>query len=302
MYSIFSRWKQGKVFVRISGGLGNQLFQVSAGKYCADKNSSELIIIIPNGYENEVKRNFDKELFANIKMIRQMRYLPFFRNFIVKFSSYLSKHSELLARYLAIDCPKEIGYSNSFMRLRGSIELRGYYQSHLYASHLPNKMTIRECEKTFSLWYGKHASKIKALGNVAALHVRGTDYLLHSKETGLLSQDYYQNAVLELQSDVEFSEIWVFSDDPIYAERILANINANFYFVKPPESSIDLESFVLISKCSSIIIGNSTFAWWSAWLSETATHVYCPDEWFRGLDDPKDLIPDTWRRVASSWA
>ena len=301
VYSLLSRLKPGKIFVRISGGLGNQLFQISAGNYFAISRSAELVIIVPNGNENQVRRFFDRDLFQHIKSIEQRKFLLIPGNVLLRFSSFLSRKNRKVSQFLLVDCPKEVGYSNILSKNRRSIELRGYYQSHVFASYLPLEVSVKGVEKSFSDWYFAHATKIEKVGNIAALHIRGTDYLCHSQETGLLSREYYESAIVRMKGMGSYSKIWVFSDDPTYAKNILANIEADFYFVSSPRGSRDLESLVLISKCSSIIIGNSTFAWWAAYLSVTAKHIYCPDKWFRGKNDPKKLIPESWNRVNSSW-
>jgi hypothetical protein len=56
-----------------------------------------------------------------------------------------------------------------------------------------------------------------------------------------------------------------------------------------------------MSLASANVIANSTFSWWAAALNQNKGFVVAPDKWFRGLEDPKDLIPPDWILVKSQW-
>ena len=50
--------------------------------------------------------------------------------------------------------------------------------------------------------------------------------------------------------------------------------------------------------CKNFIIANSSFSWWSAWLSpEKNKTVIAPKKWFNQNIDTSDLIPDNWVRL-----
>ena len=50
-----------------------------------------------------------------------------------------------------------------------------------------------------------------------------------------------------------------------------------------------------------IIISNSSFSWWSAFLSKEASLILAPRKWFKGIQDPKDLLPPEWITLESDW-
>ena len=59
------------------------------------------------------------------------------------------------------------------------------------------------------------------------------------------------------------------------------------------------EDLFLMSQSQHNIIANSTFSWWAAWLNKNPNKiVISPLVWFAdGHLDPRDLIPQSWRRV-----
>ena len=68
--------------------------------------------------------------------------------------------------------------------------------------------------------------------------------------------DYYHRALADLKSD---KTIFVFSDDPNSARKVLRELDGNFFVV---EGNEDFEGLFLISRCHDHISGLSTFGWW----------------------------------------
>ena len=50
-----------------------------------------------------------------------------------------------------------------------------------------------------------------------------------------------------------------------------------------------------------IIIANSSFSWWAAKAGVEKELVIAPSPWFRKLETPTYLIPDSWNQIKSSW-
>ena len=98
---------------------------------------------------------------------------------------------------------------------------------------------------------------------------------------------YYKDAIDLCKKKYGIKSIGVFSDDPEYCKN---NIDADFYYegvTRPKEHEddfltapvldwIDLE---LMCHFDNHIIGNSTFAWWGAFLSLDMSPIY-PSPWF----------------------
>jgi len=61
-------------------------------------------------------------------------------------------------------------------------------------------------------------------------------------------------------------------------------------------SNTPIEDFYLMCNAEYLIISNSTFSWWGAWLSNAMT--VAPKNWFPNLPiSTKDIVPDRWIKV-----
>ena len=61
----------------------------------------------------------------------------------------------------------------------------------------------------------------------------------------------------------------------------------------------EVEDLFALSQCDSIIMSNSSFSWWGAFLGKTKEKVICPIKWYgpKGPQDFHDLYEDKWIRV-----
>jgi len=94
--------------------------------------------------------------------------------------------------------------------------------------------------------------------------------------------------------------IWVFTDDALHAHAILEEIGCSFKIIDAERLLTAFETLMLISSAKTIVISNSTFAWWGAYFSQNA-EIYCPSKWFQKMSDPIDLIPQNWIQIESRW-
>ena len=96
----------------------------------------------------------------------------------------------------------------------------------------------------------------KALGKkILCIHIRLGDYKNES-EFGILDVSYYQSALDSILKKVDFSEIWIFSDEPNLAKelyRLESGIPA-FWVEKKNVSSA--ETLEVMRLCSGFIIAN----------------------------------------------
>ena len=168
----------------------------------------------------------------------------------------------------------------------------GYFQSPKYFEKnlVPIKSFLKNeiCKST----------DIIKFSNVPTFHIRGGDYLNQqvSKVMNLDRAVYLRNACELLGNPVRINLV---SDDKKYAESLMKK--------SLPNSEINwvgtfnlFDDFVQIMLSSEIVISNSTFSWWAAFLSDSK-NIVAPKEWFTlevmKKTNIKDLFPEKWNLI-----
>lgn len=138
--------------------------------------------------------------------------------------------------------------------------------------------------------------------NPVIIHVRRGDYS-KTPDLGMLSSDYYRKAIGEAKERLATSKpiFWVFSDNPDFAQGLSTKLGIEGQVISKGANLRPAEELVLMTLGSAHVIANSSFSWWGASMSSTSKFVIHPDKWFRGMEDPSDLVPLTWISSPSDW-
>lgn len=107
-----------------------------------------------------------------------------------------------------------------------------------------------------------------------AIHVRRGDYALARNEWGILSADYYNQGLRDAPV------VCCFSDEEI-TEKFARGVDTELVRIDPT-SMTDWQALCALSIHKLIVISNSSFSWWAAFLATfDEADVYMPDIWFR---------------------
>jgi hypothetical protein len=286
------------LILEIQGGLGNQLFQLSALKAFCEDNERFPCIDLYRLWTAKAPRTFDFDFYLLNKIFGNLgvRVLnPIKPNALTKLQKSFFSRINLFNKdkFKSI----EVGYQSDPTLGKRVNRIQGYFQSYLYADRVRWKEIL--CQEFFgSSQYQKLLGKLQAQ-NPMALHVRGQDYLIDKSGIGTLSRTYFKLGIEKLNAVGE--NIWVFTDDFEYAQELLKECPGNFYFPDSVNSLTPMESMMLFSKAKKLLLSNSTFAWWAGYLSD-ADHICAPAKWFEGMEDPNSLIPPRWGKVQSIWS
>jgi hypothetical protein len=182
------------------------------------------------------------------------------------------------------------------------VHLRGYFQSYEYFYGLNERMLPELFDPSES---AVRALNVATNPKALAIHVRRGDYFKYAEKFGVLSVDYYQRGILEAinRSSEAFDAISIFSDDPklVWGELASLKIDLPISLEVPPTSFGSEESLYLMSQSMGVVISNSTFSWWGAFLGEPKSAVVAPKPWFKAKSEPNDLFPQDWSLVDASW-
>ncbi len=141
-------------------------------------------------------------------------------------------------------------------------------------------------------FFEKYGDEIKALFregiapiDMVAIHVRRGDYVNNPFYVDLTETSYYDEAMSQFSGE----EFLVFSDDIEWCKK-----QPIFDGCKFAEGNSEIEDMNLMAGCKGIIMANSSFSWWAAYLSKAK--VIAPIAWYAdGVERTK--CPAEWTRI-----
>ncbi len=286
--------RQSKSFL-MAGGLGNQLFILTAGTYYSLKNKENVIFDL----SSYTKRN--KPHASDIRSLSPdaiFQYRPL--RWIVKVGLETISKRALFSTYTS----SGVGYDPALESQVSENQIFGYFQTYKYLEQPKVRNLIDSLFlSSTSEWFGKYLSEMLELPTIS-VHIRRGDYLNLQDSFGVLSSEYYQYAInfTLKSSSMQYARVLVFSDDFVLAKKLFSNIEVSLpiQFAESPEN-LPEETLFLMSQSHALIISNSSFSWWAAQLGNKSKFVVRPSKWFRGMSDPEELFPPEWHSQESQW-
>lgn len=301
-----------KVF--LTGGLGNQLFQLSAAMHLF-KGQIELVARVgkPRLNLDSMPEIASFKLPTRVKIITpstrflwlstkvfglnlRSHFMPRpWERLILPIYRFLGSiyFSLLFSEKIKLRVSDDLGYSN-IEELHDSTALIGYFQSYRYftddVKSEIGELELQDAGENF------HRCIERVNGeNLLAVHLRIGDYRLEPN-FGILTSEYYKKAFLELES-LNVRKAVIFSDSPDNALEFLPK-NTKMSFEMAATGLTSAETLKMMASCSHFILANSTFSWWGAALSENSEKcVVAPIPWFVNLQAPRQLLFPEWVRV-----
>lgn len=294
MFWISFSWKENLIISKISGGIGNQLFQYAFGLVLAQKFSIKYGLHTEQASQNRIFRLSDLDISAKLYLDDKIKR---------------SERGVILNRFLFPNLEFTVIKETSFAYTpvdeipRSNIYLDGYWQSWKYFKDVKEQLINNEFRLLQPL-----SSNLKSYINIinnnetVALHVRRGDYLKKLHVHGVCDLDYYQNGVEVMVNATKATHLLIFSDDINWVRNNLhLDTNLTITLVENDPVVTELEYLMLMSLCQHQIIANSSFSWWAAYLNRNPKKVViAPKKWFA---DPVlnaqtgDLIPPQWIKI-----
>lgn len=267
-----------------TGRLGNNLFQLAN------------LLAYSIKYDYDFQIDFNSVFWVDGK---KSWYRVPLEIFSYKFSEHEIKQHK---NYFFYD-PKVFNYKKHPIWLRFlNVKFNGHYLSYKYFDQIRNELL----DKYFypNDYIVEQLRSFNPKNDSIGLSVRRGDFLKLQQLHTVLSLDYYNNALTFILSQTRISEIYVFSDDLEWCRDNINNTtfhqlkNVNIIFV---DGDIGIQLFKM-TKLRNLILSNSSFAWWGAYLNQKVNCVVYPLDWFGPKNADKfsfDLFPLTWKGISN---
>lgn len=296
--------------VNLIGGLGNQMFQYAFAVALKEQISSEDVLIdtshfnyiflkkykaanIHNGYEIE-------KVFPNAKLnhakwwqlIRVTWYCPnFLLSRVVKkvFPHRNSEYIQPVSDYFK--------YESNVYGLKGKKYYDGQWSSIKYYLPIRNKLLEVFTHPQASGVNMEYIQKMEQTDSVG-VHIRRGDYLQDPDFRNICELDYYKRAIKRLEEESKDYTFFIFSNDIQWCKKNISPLLSNYQvqFVTENHGSDSCWDMHLMTHCKNLIIANSSFSWWGAFLNNRGGLIIAPEKWVN-RDSVFDIWDDKWVKL-----
>ena len=295
------------IISKITGGLGNQMFQCAAGRAMSLQMKSKLSLdtsffkgdYFHSNHENKILINLFPKIeslhFETIDdpfVVEQRRNGKKFANKIYNFIYGVFGTNSV---YETVSENQTLTYQADFHSQKTkNLYLIGDWQNENY--FLEYESDMRNDFKFPKIDINSRNGNLLDLvcNNISvSIHIRRGDYLSSTTHTAL-DQSYYKEAINIVNDRINNPVFFVFSDDIDWCK---SNLNLkDAYYV---DNNFEGKSYVdmqLMSNCNHNIIANSSFSWWGAWLNDSNDKiVISPKVWLPKLKIlSSNVIPAKW--------
>lgn len=248
----------------LKGGLGNQMFQISAAYALAKRNNDTYgfnFKTCQTYLQGKPSIFYENSIFSNVNQIGNFN-----------FKNYYEEKSHNFT---------EIEYKEDLL-------INGYFQSEKYFKDFKSEIV-----QLFNIQKNNIELIEKSIPfdkQITSIHVRRGDYLKNPDIHPVCEIDYYKKSM-----DLFKDSIFIFISDDM--DWVKNNFKDNNIIYSPFDDEIlDL---TLMTLCDNNIIANSTFSWWGAYLNKKNSTVVSPNKWFgnNGPSEQFDIIPENWIKI-----
>jgi hypothetical protein len=264
-----------KIYLFLSGGLGNQLFQYAYARNISIKNKADLIVDTYSGFIFDFK--YFRRFSLNTKIKKDVIFFFSFFRILKKFFFPV----KLINNFFSITFINEFPFFKNFskkilnLKINKTIYLFGLFQSDKY--FLENQKQIMTelmpVKPKFINFLTKQQEIIKDNSVIV-----GFRFFEESSDSsirmagGITSIDFYIKSIKIILNKIKNPKFYLFSQNLENLKKTLRNItilNKYFYsFITPQQGFKDENANLwLMSFSKNFIIPNSTFYWWGAYFS-----------------------------------
>ncbi len=295
-----------KIIVKISEGLGNQLFMYANAYAISKKFDLHLNLDPYSGYYRNNVRSF---MLDNLNISSDIAppewvFADNYRNLIkhikIKLDYFRNKRS-FLFEFRNKDKstfynPINLKNTNNIIYIDGNFESEKYFLN--YRKELLDEFSFKNKEKfmnnkfldmintenvvSISIRQNRFSERIKNKNNTVSIR--------KSEKFVIETVDYIYKSIEFIKTKIQNPKFLIWSNDFNDLQKYFPK--NEFFYVQNYENKI-LNDFYLLTQCKNFIVGPSTFSWWGAWLSDKNDKI-CIRPKYLNPSNNKDFWPEDW--------
>jgi hypothetical protein len=282
------------ISVWVLGGLGNQLFQYALYFKLTKENTNVCLDLSDfrdydkhNGYELEKvfglhchqceKTTNSKYNIISKIIFRLEKFI--FTKFDVQVNILGNTYYEF----------RNVYKNEKLFKKHKPIYLKGYWQRESYLkdirSELQHSLRFKNTHLAKDL-----ESEVKCDTSIL-IHVRGGDY----RDLGWeLNREYYLKS-LSAFNHIKNPSYYIITNDIEYLNNL--SLPIKYTIIDSFHGEESYLNMYLFSKAKNIILANSTFSWWGAYLNSSPNKIVKPKNWIPGKHSYEIYSPENWIEV-----
>lgn len=296
--------------VNLIGGLGNQMFQYAFALSLRERFPDEEVLIdtshfghvffkhykganLHNGYE--IDRVFPNACLPVAKPSQLMRVTWYMPNYVL---SRILRRLLPVRRTEVVQSPCDyFAHRESYYAIEGDCYYEGIWES--AQNYLPIRERIQE---VFAHGEANAVNRRYILlmeqTHSVGIHIRRGDYLNNASFSGICGLDYYTRAIQEILKDGQRHHFFIFSNDLSWCETHIAPLceGHDMSFVRENMGNDSCWDMFLMAHCKDLVLANSSFSWWGAFLNRRGGRVVAPRTWVN-REAEFDIWLDEWIRL-----
>jgi len=281
-----------RLVVELRGGFANQLFEYSMGFLLARETKARLVLDT-RLVERFTDRGYQlSTVVKNVDVLTQSKFSSFFWTAVD--SNLPRRAGEILSGKIRSSKLRRkvtsVKVARALLNRGRNVYLVGYLQD---ASLLePHRAELLKVLRP--MFPERLPSGFLKKEGFVAVHVRRGDYVHDARLGGRYlppNLQYYKETILASK----FRNVLLVSDDSDWCENVLKPLVSETRNVEISSSTNHFEDFASLLSANELILSNSTFSWWAAFIGDNV-RVSAPWPWHSDGSD-NSLILDSWVRI-----